>query len=304
MTHGPYHSQREAEFARLLASPRRIAPELEWHHVGNRHASVEKDHAVYSLSQAHVDLQDSASVPPRDRAQVSPAANLRAHLRDHAHSFVSQTGSVQSRKETQASPKLEAKPSRRFRDIYYDLNDQLSKMGVWVRRRETLDGTKSLPGPGFSTVTWEAKIKLAGDYTRSQMVEIVGCVEVRKLLQEHMPGTGLFDLDVMADLETLRQSWIVCRTPTADDQNPAACVDSQMCFDLDTVTASNYGSSAGEPFLHEVGELELLGESFAEEMRRSMHPSEQRLPKDWSCSWSVSSKVIRAGSLPLRCKAS
>ncbi|KAK3053004.1 hypothetical protein LTR09_006068 [Extremus antarcticus] len=183
-----------------------------------------------------------------------PTANLKAHLAGNT-----------SNVHHQLSPKFERLPSRMMRDIYYDCEDQLSKAGIWIRRRETRTARSCGFPPIFegSVVTqWEAKLKLAGDYLESQIVEVEGLANVQNVLQGQMPGTFLSNLEVLADLDTLRQSWTIheaaaiCTVLNSSPQDG----EPSICMDLDMITAPSYDMPGIKPFQHEVGEIELVGE--------------------------------------------
>lgn len=83
-----------------------------------------------------------------------------------------------------------------FEDRYYDTpNDTLSKAGVWIRRREKLEcgvrpftGSKGASPPDAS---WEAKIRVGGDFINSAFREITDVHEISAMLGTLVPGSEL-----------------------------------------------------------------------------------------------------------------
>lgn len=83
-----------------------------------------------------------------------------------------------------------------FEDTYYDTpTDTLSKAGVWIRRREKFEcgvrpftGHKSRDPPD---VSWEAKVRVGGDFINSAFREVTDAQEISGLLGTLVPGAEL-----------------------------------------------------------------------------------------------------------------
>lgn len=145
-----------------------------------------------------------------------------------------------------------------IRDTYYDLNDRLSKKGIWVRYRSA----NFSPRPGLDSLLYgksfekvEAKVRLGGDYTNSQFQEIEGESNIAALVNMHLPGVKLGDLEVLAELETERKSWVVLHR----DGYPATFdtfLGMNLRLVLDDVTEPFQTKREGVPFKHQIGELE------------------------------------------------
>ncbi|KAG6359674.1 hypothetical protein INS49_013197 [Diaporthe citri] len=83
-----------------------------------------------------------------------------------------------------------------FEDTYYDtLKDTLSKAGVWIRRREKLEcGVRPFTGPKGASppnASWEAKIRVGGDFINSAFREITDVHEISAMLGTLVPGSEL-----------------------------------------------------------------------------------------------------------------
>lgn len=83
-----------------------------------------------------------------------------------------------------------------FEDTYYDTpNDTLSRAGVWVRRREKLErGARPFAGhdrAGPHAVSWEAKVRVGGDFINSAFREITDAHEISAVLGALVPGSEL-----------------------------------------------------------------------------------------------------------------
>ena len=99
-----------------------------------------------------------------------------------------------------------------FEDTYYDRDDVLSKQGVYVRRRRYLDTDKDHVNVNMNAKTaegqleklersskspksdkiktsedWEAKIRVAGNFTHSAFQELHGFDAVARVVREHFP---------------------------------------------------------------------------------------------------------------------
>lgn len=83
-----------------------------------------------------------------------------------------------------------------FRDIYYDHEHKLSRVGIWVRTRNGV---------------WQSKIRQKGDYMQSAMKEVE---DTRTIAKEVCNVTGVleasenaFGLAKLADITTNREAW-------------------------------------------------------------------------------------------------
>jgi len=151
------------------------------------------------------------------------------------------------------------------RDVYYDLDDQLSSKGIWRRRRyryaqdaNRAAGFALLP-PGLK---YQAKISLGGSYTASKFHEVEGLSEVSSLVRKTLPGLDMADLKVMADLETYRQA---SKVQNLDLQCLAGVSHKEATCTVVLDKVSEVWPTHGEaaPFMHEVGEVELVHDSVA-----------------------------------------
>lgn len=86
-----------------------------------------------------------------------------------------------------------------FEDTYYDTPDNtLSRAGVWIRRREKLE-RRARPLAGHDrasphAVSWEAKVRVGGDFINSAFREVTDAHEISALLGALVPGSEL-DVD-------------------------------------------------------------------------------------------------------------
>ncbi|KAJ7621754.1 hypothetical protein DFH06DRAFT_1341081 [Mycena polygramma] len=183
---------------------------------------------------------------------------------------------------TTASPSLPRSIARAhptavhfIRDVYYDRPDwRLAAEGLWVRRRSVIFG-----GAGTSTSSWEAKVRVGGDFAASQFVEVEGAEAVERELQRALGGGHVAvdsigqHLDTKCDLTTRRLSGeleLRCEEEqglknltvaidqvvetTGDDFTAARAM-------LERMVASDSGvQSSPDRFFHEIGELELMEE--------------------------------------------
>lgn len=83
-----------------------------------------------------------------------------------------------------------------FEDTYYDTpTDTLSKAGVWIRRREKFEcGVRRFEGykrRDPRDVSWEAKVRVGGDFINSAFREVTDVQEISDLLSTLVPGSGL-----------------------------------------------------------------------------------------------------------------
>ncbi|KAJ7913202.1 hypothetical protein B0H13DRAFT_2471034 [Mycena leptocephala] len=179
-------------------------------------------------------------------------------------------------------------PVHFIRDVYYDRHDErLAAEGLWVRRRSVLVGSST-----SSTSSWEAKVRVGGDFAASQFVEVEGAEAVEREMRRALGGDCVAmdkigeHLVVMSDLTTRRLSGRlelhyeddndaadglrlqnltvaidqVVET-TAGDFAASRAVLEQMQAGRDGGGHSNSNlTSSPDLFFHEIGELELMAE--------------------------------------------
>lgn len=83
-----------------------------------------------------------------------------------------------------------------FEDTYYDSpTDTLSKAGVWIRRREKFGcGVRRFAGykrMDPRDVSWEAKVRVGGDYINSAFREVADVQQISDSLGTLVPGAEL-----------------------------------------------------------------------------------------------------------------
>ena len=83
-----------------------------------------------------------------------------------------------------------------FEDTYYDTpNDTLSNVGVWLRCRKKFECGKLRFAPNEPAsphdVSWEAKIRMGGDFINSAFKEITDVQEISTMLNNLVPGAEL-----------------------------------------------------------------------------------------------------------------
>jgi hypothetical protein len=145
---------------------------------------------------------------------------------------------------------------RLMRDTYVDTGDaELEKKGIWIRRRSSraLSAANSISSClDVEPQRWEGKVRIGGDYTDSQFLELEGDEAIRALIEQHVPSAPLGNLVVTVDLVTHRKTWIVQEASSA-----AHTPETELRIDLDEVTSSVIGADPDVQFKHEIGELEM-----------------------------------------------
>ena len=145
-----------------------------------------------------------------------------------------------------------------IRDTYYDLDGQLETRGIWIRYRtsRTVENTSlSTLSSNTESSELEAKVRLSGDYTDSQFLELQEKAAIQKLIEECIPDATLESLDITADFETFRQTYGVCEV-SSDTTN----AEPEIRVDLDEVTSSKSSFHKRADFKHFIGELEMTKE--------------------------------------------
>ena len=142
-----------------------------------------------------------------------------------------------------------------IRDTYYDFHGRLVSKGIWIRRRRSrvIEGDEMHRTPTVEWSTeWSAKVRIGGDYTDSQFLEIQGKPEVDSLVAQHLQSAITDDLDTTAELETHRKAWMVKEIPER-----AANSKGKISIVLDTVTSPEEVIHAPSQFLHHIGDVEM-----------------------------------------------
>lgn len=85
-----------------------------------------------------------------------------------------------------------------FKDTYYDTpDDSLSNAGVWLRRRKRFEcgSLQFTPNAGEPAsphgVSWEAKVRLGGDFINSAFGEITDLQEIQAMLSNLVPDAKI-----------------------------------------------------------------------------------------------------------------
>lgn len=85
-----------------------------------------------------------------------------------------------------------------FEDTYYDTpDDRLSNAGVWLRCRKKFECGRLRFAPNASEpasphgVSWEAKVRLGGNFVNSAFGEITDMQEIRAMLSDLVPDAKL-----------------------------------------------------------------------------------------------------------------
>ncbi|KAJ7366575.1 hypothetical protein DFH08DRAFT_834846 [Mycena albidolilacea] len=189
-------------------------------------------------------------------------------------------------------------PEHFIQDVYYDRADgRLVSEGVWVRRRSVFVPGDSPTSISSSTSSWEAKVRVGGDFAASQFVEVQGAEAVEREILRALGGRTRVVLDkidehlaVMCDLTTRRLESRLelsssASTEFADDENDAglknltvvidqaietpradfavarSLLERMSAFDELDVASSPTPSPSRAPFFsHEIGELEIMQE--------------------------------------------
>lgn len=112
--------------------------------------------------------------------------------------------------------------------------------------------------------TWEAEFRLGGDYTDSQFLELKDEESIRAFLRQHIPETPLEGLEVTADFETQRKSWLVY-----EEKETKSGGIVEIRINLDEATTMNTGDDSAASFKHEVGEFEMIQEIVADGGRKA-----------------------------------
>lgn len=131
-----------------------------------------------------------------------------------------------------------------------------------MRRRSTkVIQTYDFPfvNNGKETSVWQAKLRLAGDYISSQMLEAEGVDNMKSITKMYVPDVELNQFVFTAELKTRRKTYIVQKPFGWHGQANQA---GEIRLVLDEVTADDVevASEGEEPFKHVVGEVELTAE--------------------------------------------
>jgi hypothetical protein len=191
---------------------------------------------------------------------------------------------------------------RFIRDVYYDRYDgRLTAEGLWVRRRSVVVGSPtSSSTSSSSTSSWEAKVRVGGDFIATQFVEVEGAQAVEREIYRALGGVHVTvdkiteHLGVMCDLTTRRvegrleicyededdddndvdkdarlQNLTVAidqvvETPSGDFAAARAVLERMLAGHTrgrdEGSTSTIHTDSSPDLFFHEVGELEMMAE--------------------------------------------
>jgi hypothetical protein len=213
----------------------------------NRHGITRAAQHIHQLEHRQIEVERKF-IPTAD---FSPKLRL---LMDHHNSSASAKG-----------PKAVVEAQElKIQDTYYEWDDKLWRIGVWVRFRTCT----SSRDPKLRSGAWNAKLRLEGDFTNSRMLEVHGEPAVEDLLQKHAPGATLSDLTAYAKLVTVRQAWKI-PVPFLDHRHDS---DWKMEMVLDTTTTERDDMLEGSLpcFHHEVGEIELTKETQMDSTKASL----------------------------------
>lgn len=125
-----------------------------------------------------------------------------------------------------------------------------------MRNRSTRTiATTSFPlvNDSAPTTGWQAKLRLGGDFTSSQMLEATGRDNMKYLCSLYLPGVSHTLIEKTAVLTTRRRTYVV-QKPFG--WNAAANGEGEIRVVVDEVSAVGKGEG-GEGFKHEVGEVEM-----------------------------------------------
>ncbi|KAJ7222766.1 hypothetical protein B0H12DRAFT_1224102 [Mycena haematopus] len=158
-------------------------------------------------------------------------------------------------------------------DVYYDRHDgRLVAEGLWVRRRSVFFAGRSTSS---SISSWEAKVRVGGNFAASQFVEVQGAEAVEREMRRALGGGHVAvdkiseHLSVMSDLTTRRLSGRLELRNEGDDSD--ALEKLTVVIDQVVETIRGYfaaaravlernvaGNSDKNLFFHEIGEVELM----------------------------------------------
>ena len=196
--------------------------------------------------------------------KFQPTAKLKALLRDDDEKFQRRIGCHdKSAGPIESVLSFHRLPDKLMRDTYYDKEGgELQSTGIWIRRRSSISlRSADIPfaTPECAIETWEAKVRLGGNSTDSQFPELEDEESIRALLRQHSPDTPPEELEITADFETQRKSWLV-----QEEKETKSGGMVEIRIDLDEASTTNTGADSAASFNHEVGELEMVQEIVAD----------------------------------------
>ena len=132
-------------------------------------------------------------------ARTTKTLEIERKFRPHSIDFPPRHGSFDT-----PFTNIVFKSTTRFRDVYYDVKQHLDKAGIWVRER---DGK------------WECKTARGeskdGERT-ARFEETTDYDEIRKIVKQALGSDAevncekeSFGLEVLADIDTVRRTWLV-----------------------------------------------------------------------------------------------
>lgn len=217
---------------------------------------------MFSTARSKSNLRSCIEV----ERKFTPTPKLLRYLDRAGDSLAVRKGPVQDRVAEALSGNTSLSsfhrlPDKSFRDTYYDINDELSKAGIWVRHRsaEILRTNKAIQfRSGRKSTTLEAKVRLGGNYANSQFHEIEGEVQIAAMLSKRLPRVKLEDLEVLTDLVTQRKSWM--SLGNVHEYNSDG--EMEIAVVLDKATATSVSAQMTEPLGHLIGEVEIMKQVF------------------------------------------
>ncbi|KAF7351737.1 Elp3 domain-containing protein [Mycena sanguinolenta] len=195
------------------------------------------------------------------------------------------------------------------RDLYYDRADErLVKAGIWVRRRSVFVPRHTSSGPNSSSTSdsiesssWEAKIRVGGNFAASQFVEVQGADAVEQEILRVLGPTSIRvdldkidrDLQVMCDLTTrrLEGTLFLNEFDNMDAVNGRSGPLDRLTVVMDQVVQTPQGDFPAARtqlegistdvippamFFHEIGELEVMEEVCTDTVDEDEHASHRK----------------------------
>lgn len=129
----------------------------------------------------------------------TPFPQPRRSILEVERKFVPTATSIRQLEQNTGEPPFDSvvhKGVTCFEDTYYDSpTDTLSTAGVWIRRREKFEcGVRRFEGykrKDPRDVSWEAKVRVGGDFINSAFREVTDVQEISALLGTLVPGAEL-----------------------------------------------------------------------------------------------------------------
>lgn len=159
---------------------------------------------IFSMPSYHPGVYPTASFAVKQQASriihsQAPYSQPRRSVLEVERKFAPTATSIRQLDQNTGEPPFDSvvhKGVTCFEDTYYDTpNDTLSKAGVWIRRREKFEcGVRRFTGhrrAGPHNASWEAKVRVGGDFINSAFKEITDVGEISAMLGTLVPGSEL-----------------------------------------------------------------------------------------------------------------